>query len=50
MNRENLRRFLFQTWLRRLYLDAIFWLKTEGNKEYDLNRMALYETLTRAMH
>jgi hypothetical protein len=39
MHRGNLRRFLFQSWLRRLYLDAICWLNTEGNNKYDVNRM-----------
>jgi hypothetical protein len=48
--RQTIRKLLFRCWMRRLYLEAIKWLHTHGEGEYEVNRAAIYEALTRAFH
>ena len=42
-------KFLLQCWKRRLYLEAIRWLKIKDPIEYNTNVADLYDDLTRAM-
>jgi hypothetical protein len=48
--RQTIRKLLFRCWMRRLYLEASKWLHTYGEGEYEVNRAAIYEALTRAFH
>jgi hypothetical protein len=48
--RQTIRKFLFSCWMRRFYLEAIKWLHTHGEGEYEVNRAAIYEAPTRAFH
>jgi hypothetical protein len=46
--RQTIRKLLFRCWMQRLYLEAIKWLHTHREGEYEVNRAAIYEALTRA--
>ena len=46
----SIRNFLLRCWKRRLYLEAIRWLKNQDPIEYDIKVAALYDALTQAMH
>ena len=46
----SIRNFLLRCWKRRLYLEAICWSKNQDPIEYNINVVALYDALTRAMH
>ena len=48
--RFDIRNFLLRCWKRRLYLEAICWSKNQDPIEYNINVVALYDALTRAMH
>ena len=41
---------LLRYWKRRLYLEAIFWLKNKYPIEYNINVAVLYDALKQAMH
>ena len=44
------RNFLLQCWKRRLYLEAIHWLKNQYPIDYGINVAALYDALMRAVN